>query len=87
MSAWSETPYTTGSITLAVENESGRTTDPNTGISVVGTTEKHTWRIGGNYDLAVDVPKDYVITGVSFKYFEYIEDIVFESCYELVWNA
>ena len=83
MSAWS---YTTGSVTLSeydADSDTGKATDPKTGISVK-TTEK--WVVGGRHNgmLILEVPNFYVVTGVSFECDTEGKNI---ACDNLVWNA
>ena len=87
MGAWSETPYTTESVTLnyvITDISTGTATDPNTGISVQTTSPKTRWIIGDGEILTLKFPYLYVVTGVSFIYYTEGSGI---QCDNLVWNA
>ena len=102
MSAWSQTTYTTNTITLDYDdcdesyNESYKTTDSGTGIYVSAPKAESIpcWQVDKYYPLQLIVPDGYIITGVKFNYFNisYLETHGISSssinlCGELVLNG
>lgn len=80
VSAWSQTTYSTQTITLRYEDcdESYKTTDSGTGIYVSATKANDVdgcWKVEKLSPLQMEVPDGYIITGVKINYLnkDYLE--------------
>ena len=103
LSAWSQTTYTTNTITLDYKdcdesyNESYKTTNAETGIYVTAPKADNIacWQVGNSNSLQLVVPDGYVITGVKINYLNksYLEALGISSsssintCDNLALNA